>query len=31
MGWLMNWLEGINWEQLLHKVTATSTRCWSMR
>ena len=19
MGWLMNWLEGINWEQLLHK------------
>lgn len=23
MGWLMNWLEGINWEQLLHKVTAS--------
>ena len=22
MDWLMNWLEGINWEQLLHKVTA---------
>ncbi len=19
MGWLMHWLEGINWEQLLHK------------
>ena len=23
MGWLMNWLEGSNWEQLLHKVTAS--------
>ena len=23
MSWLMNWLEGINWEQLLHKVTAS--------
>ena len=23
MGWLMHWLEGINWEQLLHKVTAS--------
>ena len=23
MGWLMNWLESINWEQLLHKVTAS--------
>ena len=22
MGWLMSWLEGINWEQLLHKITA---------
>lgn len=22
MGWLLHWLEGINWEQLLHKVTA---------
>ena len=21
-GWLMSWLEGINWEQLLHKITA---------
>ncbi len=21
MGWLMSWLEGIDWEQLLHKVT----------
>ena len=20
--WLMSWLEGINWEQLLHKITA---------
>ena len=23
MSWLMSWLEGINWEQLLHKVTAS--------
>ena len=23
MSWLMNWLEGINWEQLLHKITAS--------
>ena len=23
MGWLMSWLEGIDWEQLLHKVTAS--------
>ena len=23
MDWLMSWLEGINWEQLLHKVTAS--------
>ena len=23
MSWLMNWLEGIDWEQLLHKVTAS--------
>ena len=22
MGWLMHWLEGINWEQLLHKAAA---------
>ena len=22
MSWLMSWLEGINWEQLLHKITA---------
>ena len=22
-GWLMSWLEGINWEQLLHKITAS--------
>ena len=22
MGWLMSWLEGIDWEQLLHKVTS---------
>ena len=21
MGWLMSWLEGIDWEQLLHRVT----------
>lgn len=31
MGWLMNWLEGINWEQLLHRSPQASTRCWSMR
>ena len=23
MGWLMSWLEGIDWEQLLHRVTDT--------
>ena len=23
MGWLMSWLEGIDWEQLLHRVTAS--------
>ncbi len=23
MGWLLHWLEGINWEQLLHKVAAS--------
>ena len=23
MSWLMSWLEGINWEQLLHKITAS--------
>ena len=23
MSWLMSWLEGLNWEQLLHKVTAS--------
>lgn len=31
MGWLMSWLEGIDWEQLLHRSPTASTPCWSMR
>lgn len=31
MGWLMNWLEGINWSSCCTRSPQASTRCWSMR